>query len=72
MHLGTAKNTTSRTIGAMALRKSNEQGGLYFMLMCTGIQIHAHQWKYILIEGYVIDCVEKLVGKEAQPEMPNE
>jgi hypothetical protein len=67
----TTNTTKSRSIGAVALKPSNERGGYYSMSLSTGRRLHCYQWTELPVSDYVIDRVEEMVTKEKQPVMTN-
>ena len=67
----TTNTTKARSIGAIALKPSNERGGYYFMSLSTGKRLHCYQWKELPVTDYVIDRVEDLAAQENQPIMTN-
>jgi hypothetical protein len=67
----TANTTKPRSIGAVALKASNERGGYYFMFLSTGRRLHCYQWTELPVPDYVIDRVEEMATREKQPVMPN-
>jgi hypothetical protein len=67
----TTNTTQARSIGAIALKPSNERGGYYFMSLSTGRRIHCYQWTELPIPDYIIDRVEALAEGERQPIMTN-
>ena len=71
VHSGTSNDMKSRAIPAIALRKSNNDGGHYFMNKHTGRHIHGYHWTELPIDEYVISRVEKLAEDEKQPIMHN-
>ena len=68
---GTTNTTRSRSIGAIALKPSNERDGHYFMSLSTGKRIHCYQWTELPITDFVVDRVEQLAALEKQPIMTN-
>jgi hypothetical protein len=40
LYIGTTNTSKARTVGVIALRRSNESGGYYFMSLKTGCEIH--------------------------------
>ena len=57
---GTDNTMGERTVGAVALRRSNNEGGFYFMNLETGKRIHLNQWTELPITQIIIDCVEMI------------
>ena len=68
---GTDNTMKNRTVGAIALRPSNEHGSYYFMSLQSGRRLNVNQWKDLPITQEVIDMVHSLVEIEGQNEMPN-
>jgi hypothetical protein len=64
VHSGTSNDMKSRAIPAIALRKSNNNGGHYFMNLHTGRRIHGYHWTELPIDEYVISRVEKIAEDE--------
>jgi KUP system potassium uptake protein len=67
----TTNTTKARSIGAIALKPSNERGGYYFMSLSTGKRLHCYQWTELPVPDYVIDRVEDMAAQEDQPIMTN-
>lgn len=61
-----------RSIPAIALRPSNNQGGYYFMSLNTGRQIHSYQWIELPIMEHVIQRVHFMAKKQNQPKQINQ
>ena len=70
VHLGTTNTMKHRSVPAIALRSSNENGGHYFMSLFSGKRIHSHNWTELPIDDDVIARVKELASKENQPELP--
>ena len=60
-----------RSVGAIALRPSNERGGFYFMSLNTGKLIHAFIWEQLPLDDHIIDRVTDLAEDEGAPLMNN-
>ena len=67
----TDSSMRQRSIGAIALRPSNERGGFYFMSLNTGRLIHAFIWEELPIDDHVINRVVDLAEAEGAPLMNN-
>ena len=53
----------ARTILAIALDRSNDQGAYYFMSILTGQRLHSRWWNEKPVSDEVIAQVEKLADK---------
>ena len=71
LYRGTDNTTTSRSVGAIALTPSNEQGGYWFMSLKTGHKLHGYKWVELPISDEVIRRVEQLAAEQGQPLMEN-
>ena len=58
-----------RSVPAIALMESNDEGGHYFMSLLTGKEIHAYDWTSLPIDDDVKRRVESLAEEEKQPRM---
>ena len=58
-----------RSIPAIALKPSNNQGGYYFMSLNTGRQINSYQWTELPITEQVIESVHFMAKKQNQPRL---
>ena len=58
-----------RSIPAIALKPSNNQGGYYFMSLNTGRQIHSYQWTELPVTDHVIQRVHSMTTKQNQPKL---
>jgi hypothetical protein len=67
----TTNTTKSRSIGAVALKISNEQIGYYLMSLLTGRRLHCYQWTELPVPDYVIDRIEEMPVRKNQPVMAN-
>ena len=47
-----------RVVPAIALRRSNNTGGRYFMRLYGGKRIHGYEWQELPIDEHVIERVE--------------
>ena len=71
LYRSTDNTPKSRSVGAIALIPSNEQGGYWFMSLKTGHKLHGYHWVELPISDEVIDRVEELAEEQAQPLMDN-
>ena len=55
-----------RSVPAIALDPSNDNGGHYFMNLYTGKKLHSYHWQELPIDDETIDRVEELGMTEAQ------
>jgi hypothetical protein len=69
VYTDTANDMKSRAVPAVALRRSNNAGGHYFMSLYSGKRIHGYKWKELPIDEYVIARVEELAKDQNQPLM---
>ena len=67
----TKNNMMARATPAIALKRSNDRGGHYFMSIDTGKKIHGSKWVVKPINQDVIDRVHALAKKEKQPLLVN-
>ena len=65
----TTNNNKPRAVPAIALRRSNNAGGHYFMSLHSGKRIHGYEWEELPIDEHVIERVEALAEAEKQPIM---
>lgn len=63
---------TLRTVSAIALRPSNEQGGYYFMSLETGRRIHGYIWTELPISDHIIETVHQLAENEGAEDLDDE
>jgi hypothetical protein len=71
LYVGTTNTSKARTVGVIALRRSNENGGYYFMSLKTGCELHGYEWTELPIDGHIISRVEEMAEAEGQPAMAN-
>ena len=69
VYSGAYNDMKKRSISAIALRKSNNNSGYYFMNLHKGRCIHGYHWTELPIDDYVIFRVEKFAEDEKQPSM---
>ena len=69
VYIGTTNTSKPRAVPAIALRRSNNTGGHYFMSLHTGRRIHGYEWEELPIDEHVIERVEDLAESENQPIM---
>ena len=69
VYSGTTNNNKPRSVPAIALRRSNNDGGHYFMSLHSGKRIHGYEWEELPIDEHVIERVEALAVAEKQPIM---
>ena len=67
----TSNTMAKRSVPAIALRPSNENGGHYFMNVETGKRLNSFVWKEVPIPDSVIASIEKRAKIEKQPEVKN-
>ena len=60
VYTGTTNYMKRRSISAIALNKSNEHGGHYFMILYTLKRLHIYQCTYLPIDDDVIAQVRDL------------
>ena len=66
----TKSNTlVAQSVTAIALRRSNESGGFYFMNLYTWKRINAYQWHVLPLHDEIIERVEAMGEEEGQPLM---
>ena len=56
-YTGTTNDTKIRIVPAIALNKSNNHGGHYFMILYTGKRLRGYQWTELPIYDDVISQV---------------
>ena len=61
---GTDNTMDARGIPAVALHKSNDSNGFYFMSLITGRRINCNKWTTLPIPDDVIERVENMANKE--------
>jgi len=64
VHIGTTNGSEQRSVSAIALRPSNDEGGYYFMSLDSGRRLHGYIWKELPIPNHVIHRVEELADDE--------
>ena len=60
VYMGTHNNTGKRSVPALELKVSNEEGGYVFMSLYSVEILHSNIWEEIHIYQDVIDRVEQL------------
>ena len=58
-----------RAVSGIALRRSNNAGGHYFLNLYSGKRIHGYKWRELPIDDYVISRAEELAEAEKKPIM---
>ena len=71
LYRSTNNTPKARSVGAMALLPSNDQGGYWFMYLKTGHKLHGYHWVELPISDEVIDRVEQLADEQGQLLMEN-
>ena len=71
VYTSTSNDMKSRAVPAIALKRSNNAGGHYFMSLYSGKRIHGYKWKELPVDDYVIARVEELAEGEKQPLIRN-
>ena len=69
VYIGTTNTQRQRTVGAIALRPSNERGGHYFMSLMSGEVVHGYQWTELPIDDVVLARVDELAAADNAPYM---
>ena len=69
VYSGTTNDNKPRAVPAIALRRSNNNGGHYFMSLHSGKRIHGYEWEELPIDEHVIERVEALAEAEKQKVM---
>ena len=64
VYTGTSNTLNSRSVPAIALRESNNNGGHYFMLLESGQRIHSNKWVEMPITQVQINCVHEIATTE--------
>ena len=64
VYTGTSNTLNSRSIPAITLRESNNNGGHYFMSLESGRRIHSNKWIEMPITEVQIDCIHELATTE--------
>ena len=63
-------NTTNKhSVGAIALKLSNNQGSYFFKSWDTGRRIHSYQWTEFPVTTQVIERVHNMARKQKQPRL---
>ena len=65
----TTNTMKPRSVPAIALKRSNNVGGHYFMSLYSGKRIHGYKWEALPIDEHIIARVEQLAEAEEQPIM---
>ena len=65
----TTNTMKPRSVPAIALKRSNNAGGHYFMSLYSGKRIHGYKWEVLPIDDHIIARVEQLAEDEKQPIM---
>ena len=60
VYTGTTNDTKIRSVSAIELNKSNENGGHYFMSLYTGKRLDSYQWIELPMDHDVIAQVIEL------------
>ena len=63
VYTGTNNNMKTRSVPAIALRQSNQDGGHYFMNIETGQRMNCYDWDELPITESAIKMVEKRAKK---------
>ena len=71
LYRSTDNTPKSRSVGAIALMLSNEQGRYWSMSLKTGHKLHGYHWVELPISDDVIDRVEQLAEEQGQLLMEN-
>ena len=71
VYMGTKGNMKKRSVAAIALKASNEEGGYFFMSLYSGKRIHSYICEEIPIDQDTIDRVEQLTREGKQPVLDN-
>ena len=69
VYTDTNNSMKSRAVPDIALRRSNNADGHYFMNLYSGKRIHGYKWRELPIDDYVISRAEELAEAEKQPIM---
>ena len=65
----TTNTMKPRSVPAIALKRSNNAGGHYFMSLYSGKRIHGYKWEVLPIDAHIIERVEQLAEDQEQPIM---
>lgn len=68
VYIDTDNTMNSRSVPAITLEESNENGGHYFMNLHTGCHIHSYEWTELPIDNNVITRVKELAKNEQTKE----
>ena len=60
VYMGTKGNMKKRSVPAISLKASNEEGGYFFMSLYTGKRLHSYIWEEMPIDQETIDRVDQL------------
>ena len=71
VYMGTKGNMKKRSVPAIALKASNEEGEYFLMSLYTGKRLHSYIWEEIPIDQDTIDRVDQLEREEKQPVLDN-
>ena len=58
VYIGTKNNMKPISVPVIALRRSNNTGGYYFISLYSGKRIHGYKWEELSIDKHVIARVE--------------
>ena len=64
VYTGTTNDTKRRSVPSIAIKKSDNHGGRYFMSLCTGKLLHSYQWTKLTIYDEIIAQVIDLAEVE--------
>ena len=64
VYMGTKGNMKKRSVPAIALKASNEEGGYFFMSLYTGKRLHSYIWEETPIDQDTIDRADQLAREE--------
>ena len=64
VYMGTKGNMKKRSVPAIDLKASNEEGGYLLMSLYTGKRLHRYIWEEIPIDQDIIDRVDQLAREE--------
>ena len=71
VHIDSKNNMNLRSVPAIALRPSYNNGGYYFFNLETNKRIHSYIWNQLPIPQKIIDRVQKIAISETQPKFKN-
>ena len=66
VHVGASNNMKPRSVPGIALRRSNNAGGHYFMSLLFGKMMHGCNWDDLPIDKNVIEIVESMGEEKGQ------